>query len=113
MTNYPQMYRKQLLQYLTLVYVDKGVILHFSKWGFTQATATCWNDSSVSLRHPPLLVLNYYARIRTHETRLFYQSPSRQGACAQYVTTTTVLYMLKKTPVESPYMYCLKNKKHL
>ena len=96
MTNYPQMYRKQSLQYLTLVYVDKGVILHFSKWGFTQATAIHWNDSSASVRHPPLLVLYYYARIRTRETPLFYQSPSCQGACAQYVATTTVLYMLKK-----------------
>lgn len=48
MTNYPQTYQKQSLQSLTLVHVDKGVISHFSKWEFTQATATYWNDSSVS-----------------------------------------------------------------
>lgn len=52
MTNYPQTYWKQSLQYLKLAYVDKGVILHFSKWGFTQATSTCYNDSSVSLKTP-------------------------------------------------------------
>lgn len=82
MTNYPQMYQKQSLQYLSLVYVEKGVILHFSKWGFTQATAMCWNDSSIPLRLPPLLVLCYYTRICTRETQLFYQSPSCQGVCA-------------------------------
>lgn len=84
MTNDPQMYQKQSLQYLTTVYVDKGVILQFSKWGFTQATAKCWNDSSDS---GTLLSLCYYcAKRQTCEAGLFYQSqPSRQGTtCTVY-----------------------------
>lgn len=61
MTNYPQMYWKQSLQCLRAAHVDKGVILHFSKWGFTCAAPMCWNDSSVSLRSPQLLALYHCA----------------------------------------------------
>lgn len=55
------MYWKQSLQCLRAAHVDKGVILHFSKWGFTCAAPMCWNDSSVSLRSPQLLALYHCA----------------------------------------------------
>lgn len=95
MTDDPQIYQKHSLQYFTTVCVDKGVILQFSKWGFTQATATCWNDSSDS---GTLLSLCYYcAKRQTCEAGLFSShSHSARAQRAQYTATTTVLHMLKE-----------------